>query len=76
MGSLQQVKRMGKVSTIGLMAKFTTAILKMTIVRVSAFCTIQMVKDLKALGRKAKSMVKGFTLGRMSQSSTAIIWTA
>jgi hypothetical protein len=64
---------MGKVFTIGLMAKFTMAISKMTIVKDSAFCTIQMVKDLKVLGRKAKSMVKGFTLGQMSPNSTAII---
>lgn len=63
---------MARVFTIGLMDRSTMVILKMTIVKVSAFCIIQTAKSLKAHGKKGRNMVKVFILGPTSPNSTAI----
>lgn len=68
-----QEEKMEKEFTIGRVAKFTKASLKMINVQVREHYTTLMAKFLSALGRKVKSTVKDSTNGQTEQNTTSCI---
>ena len=68
-----QAEKTVKGFTIGRVAKFTKASLKMINVLVKELYTTLMAKFLSVLGRKVKSTVKDTTNGQTEQNTTSCI---